>query len=78
MTLPDRPDAGAHRETNGINVGEDILFMNEGRRMADDTWTEIAFRLEDPDEQQDPWQATRDPWVADVYQNLLSRRQERA
>ncbi|MDI6899967.1 MAG: hypothetical protein QMC82_09140 [Methanolinea sp.] len=52
--------------------------MNEGRRMADDTWTEIAFRLEDPDEQQDPWQATRDPWVADVYQNLLSRRQERA
>jgi len=46
--------------------------------MADDTWTEIARRLEDPDEQQDPWQTTRDPWVADVYEALLSRRQERA
>jgi hypothetical protein len=65
-------------ETKRIKVGEDIIFLSEGRRVADDTWTEIAGRLEDPDDQQDPWQATRDPWVANVYQSLLSRRQERA
>ncbi len=45
--------------------------------MADDAWKEIVGRSDDPDDQ-DPWQSTRDPWLADVYQALLSRRQDRA
>lgn len=69
--------AGSIRETKEINPGGDKHFGSERRRMADDTWTEIAARLEDPDELLDPWQTKRNPWVADVYQALLSRRQER-
>ncbi len=46
--------------------------------MSYNAWTEIVGDLEDPEEQQDPWQATRDPWVANVYQALFSRRQDRA
>ncbi|MDI9633506.1 MAG: hypothetical protein QFX32_05540 [Methanolinea sp.] len=46
--------------------------------MADDTWAEIARELDDPEDQQDPWETRGDPWVANVYKDLFTRRQERA
>ena len=55
-----------------------ILMSGERvREMATDTWVYINRKLEDPDENSDPWMSALSPWVADVYQGLLIRRRDR-
>lgn len=46
--------------------------------MNSDSWAFLRKRNADPDEHDDPWDSRSDPWLANVYQFLFIRRQDRA